>query len=231
MKKHALQSMTVWGLLLLVFGYFKERFGWSVTDTDIESAGNFVIPLAVALWGRFRQGDLNILGSGTKAALLVAGLALPSCAIPGTGDMNTPVTTTAQAAQSVGRTQGQSVSFVFADQTLTWDIRFPEDVLESMTDEQKSARDERATTALLLIDKAMDRFALNESASNAERIAAMVAMQNFAKGVGAATGALVHVSLDHADIRNSGDAAGLGGEGGSTPTKQPEKPELGGTTE
>ncbi len=42
-KKH-LQSLTVWGLILMVASTLKAKFGWEITETQIESA------LTAVLW-------------------------------------------------------------------------------------------------------------------------------------------------------------------------------------
>ncbi len=227
--KNPLQSMTVWGAVLMLFAWLKTKYGWDATESQLESYATIGLPIVLTVIGRFRATS-RVTMTGAPAALLVCTLVVAGCGVfdGKQAKTTTAAPVTAQAAETVGRTQGQSVAFVFADQQLLWDIRFPEDVLDDLTDEQKQNRDARGEKALLLIETAMDKFALDDTATNAERLKMMIAMQEFAKGVGTATGSLVTVSLDHAQISNNGDAAGLGGEGGTPAEDDPEKPDADG---
>lgn len=60
-QKHDLKSMTVWGLILILVGFLKQKFGWDIADAKVEQyldVGLQVGGVAVAYFGRKRKGDL-----------------------------------------------------------------------------------------------------------------------------------------------------------------------------
>lgn len=55
--KKNLESMTVWGLIIMAVTTLKEHFGWSISESQIETAITFImwiVGLVTAYFGRKR---------------------------------------------------------------------------------------------------------------------------------------------------------------------------------
>jgi hypothetical protein len=55
--KKNLESMTVWGLIIMALSTVKEHFGWNITESQIETAITFIVwlvGLVTAYFGRKR---------------------------------------------------------------------------------------------------------------------------------------------------------------------------------
>ncbi|RJQ87740.1 MAG: hypothetical protein C4519_00385 [Desulfobacteraceae bacterium] len=55
--KKNLESMTVWGLIIMALSTLKEHFGWTITESQIETAITFIVwivGLVTAYFGRKR---------------------------------------------------------------------------------------------------------------------------------------------------------------------------------
>lgn len=106
--KSVLSSATVWGIITAAAG----AFGVPAVDPSAETAQLVlqIVGLLIALWGRWRKGDLHLRG-GAFLPLLIAGLVLGGCAgmpgLTGGGTSGAPATAS-QGAQTIGGSQGQA---------------------------------------------------------------------------------------------------------------------------
>jgi hypothetical protein len=107
--KNVLRSATILGILTTIAG----SFGVPAVDPSATTLQLVlqIVGLLLALWGRWRKGDLRI---GAAAPLLLAALVLTGCAgltpsglSPSTA--GAPATAT-QGAQTIGGSQGQAPS-------------------------------------------------------------------------------------------------------------------------
>jgi len=71
--KPVLKSMTVWSLILFLVGFLKEKFGWNITETDLEEAFNFLLAVTGFLGG--------LIGRGRATQPLKVGMILLACMI------------------------------------------------------------------------------------------------------------------------------------------------------
>ena len=89
MNKNILKSVTVWGVLLLIFGKLKDQLGWSISDTELETYLNFIVPIVITLYGRLRQNNLTLRPVKAVAPLILLIPFLLGCGTTGAQGQDT----------------------------------------------------------------------------------------------------------------------------------------------
>lgn len=131
-KKHDLQSLTVWGAIIALLGWIKEKFGVNISESDIETGVNggiVVVGFILNYIGRKRKGDLWTFNapksSGLPALLGLLCLGMIGCTNGGKIDLTDVGVSAAQTGASGSKihtdgeqsavTQGESPTLIWLD--------------------------------------------------------------------------------------------------------------------
>jgi len=109
-KRHDLQSMTVWGILVTLLTTLKQQIGWDLSDGQVEQYATIGLQLAgiaVAYFGRKRIGDLRLLPE--SKAPLVAATAVLAAVFAGCAN---PPSNTSSSGSAESTTTGASTAYM-----------------------------------------------------------------------------------------------------------------------